>query len=199
MTGTSALEFVGTRPYRRLNTATWRYDVYTKYGLFVPSFDSMEAFLNSMNYVSVAYRLLWARAKLLFYQFRPADSFFKKLPVDTYKSNFLSLKALSYRLENKGAKVYIQFLPNRVFFDDYYYSSYSKNGAVFPARDYFWHIGKPFCDSLNLKCLNRFDDLKTEKRDAHTYVYDGHYNAEAAKRVGQALTDDLLSFHSSTK
>ncbi|NQW02110.1 MAG: SGNH/GDSL hydrolase family protein [Rhodospirillales bacterium] len=188
------LNFVGSRPYTRLAPETWRYNFYQQYGLFVPMVDSAENFLYSMNYVSAGFRLVWSRAKLLFYKIRPADSFFKKVPADSYKFNFLSLKALSHRLEKQGARVLVQFLPNRVFFDDYYYYSYSKNGTVFPVRDFFWHIGKPFCDSLKLNCINRFDDLKTSDRDAHTFSYDGHYNAIAAERIGLALARDIIDF-----
>jgi hypothetical protein len=186
------LELQLAEPLRYLDPPTWRYRVYEDYGLFVPSIESAKAFGESMVHVSAAFGLLWNRARLLYYRLRPADSFAKKVDADAFEHNFRTLKAIAAVLERRGARVIVQLLPNRLFFDDFYYASYSKNGVAFPARDYMGHIAEPYCRDLDLACVNRFADLLTAQRDAHTFAVDGHYNAAGAARVAAALGQDVL-------
>jgi hypothetical protein len=181
------------RPLSYLDPPTWRYRFYENYGLFVPSIDSIKAFGDSMVHVSVAFGLLWNRARLLYYRLRPADAFAKKVDADAFENNFRVLKAIATALERRGARVIVQLLPNRLFFDDFYYASYSKNGIAFPARDYMGHVAQPYCRDLGLTCVNRFAELLTVRRDAHTFAIDGHYNAAGAVRVAAALGGDVLA------
>jgi len=185
------LEIRLTDPVRYLNAASWRYPLYKEYGVFLPSFNSWSSFLNSMQYISAAYKIAFSHARLLYYRLRPSNELKAKIPRGTFRNNFLVLKSLETRLRYKGAKVLIQFLPNRLFFDDYYYQSYSKNGAVFPSQDYLGYVGTSFCQSLGLTCVNRFGDLATPKRDAHTFAFDGHFNQAGAARIAAALALDL--------
>ena len=181
-----------TEPRVYLDPPTWRYKLYRDYGIFVPSFASVQAFGDTMVHVSAAFGIAWSRARLIYYRFRPVDSFANKVDPTAFANNFYTLKALATLLQRKGAKVLIQLLPNRLFFDDFYYASYSRNGAAFPARDYMGHVAKPFCSALGLSCVNRFEDLKTSRRDAHTFAFDGHYNAAGARRIATALAADVL-------
>lgn len=185
------VQFEPRKPNWILNPPTWRYKFYKNYGFFVPSVNSFGAIHRSLLLISAAYRFAESRARIIYYRIRPSNSLFDKVPHGSYQGNFLALKALSYQLEKYGAKVLIQLLPNKLFFDDYYYASYSKNGVVFPARNYMSYIASPFCKSLELKCVDRFYDLKTSTRDEHNLVYDGHYNEIAAAKIGQALAKDI--------
>ncbi len=189
--GTVPLASRPATPIRRLHRPTWRYRMYRDYGLFIPATESLWEFGQSMVYVSAAFRVAWSRARLLYYRFRPSDELFRKIPKRAFKANFLVLKALDTMLRRRGAEMVIQLLPNRLFFDDYYYRAYSQNGVVFPARDFVGYVSKPFCDSLKLKCLNRFPDLRTAERDAHTFAFDGHFNEAGAARIAAALATDL--------
>jgi lysophospholipase L1-like esterase len=185
------IEFKSDKPYTVLNPKTWRYYFYQKYGVFIPSIGSFSALNQSLQFISAFYRVIEPSARLLFYRIRPAQSLFEKIPHNSFEKNFLSLKVLSHKLESQGAKVLIQLLPNRLFYDDYYYNSYSKNGVVFPDRNYMHYIATPFCKSLNLKCVDRFSDLQTSTTNAYNLPYDGHYNASAAALIGAAITRDI--------
>jgi len=178
-------------PRRYLNPPTWRYRFYNDYGVFVPSFDSPKAFADTMTYVSAAFGILWRHARLLYYRLRPADSLAAKLEPHVFEYNFLTLKALQTVMRRRGARMLVQLLPNRLFFDDFYYAAYSKNGVVFPARDFMGSIAADLCPKLELDCVNRFDDLATAARDAHTFPFDGHYNAAGAARVASALAREV--------
>ena len=144
-----------------------------------------------MTLILAAYRFAESRARLFYYRIRPSNSFFEKIPHGSYQGNFLTLKALSYKLEKNGAKVLIQLLPNKMFFDDYYYNSYLKYCVVFPARNYMSFVASPFCKSLELNCVDRFYDLKTSTQDEHNQAYDGHYNEVTTEKIGQALAKDV--------
>lgn len=187
------LELELAHPLNYLDPPTWRYRLYEDYGLFVPSFDSAKAFGETMAHVSAAFGLLWNRVRLLYYRLRPADSFAKKVDADAFEYNFRTLKAIATVLERSGARVVVQLLPNRLFFDDFYYASYSKHGVAFPARDYMGHVAGPFCRDLGLACVNRFADLLTAQRDANTFAFDGHYNTAGAALVAAALGRDVLA------
>jgi hypothetical protein len=185
------IQFKSDKPYKPLNSATWRYNLYQSYGIFIPSISSLSALNQSLQFTLAIYRVVMSSSRLLFYRIRPSNSLFKKIPHNTFAKSFLALKALSHKLESQGAKVLIQLLPNRLFFDDYYYNSYSKNGAVFPDRNYMLYIATPYCESLKLNCVDRFPDLITSTTDAHNLPYDGHYNAPAAALIGTAIAGDI--------
>jgi len=180
-----------SNPVNYLRTQSWRYPIYNEYGLFIPSFESAWAFLNSLQYLSAAFQVAWSNARLLYYRFRPSDELTKKIPPGTFRSNFLVLRSLQDRLKQKGVRVFVQLLPSRLFYDDYYYNAYSANGVAFPARDYLAHVAMPYCKSLQLHCLNRFGELISSKKNAHSFPYDGHINPIGAARIGRALSDDL--------
>ncbi len=179
-------------PIRYLGKKSWRHPIYKEYGVFIPSFDSVKSFFNSLQHVSTVFRIVWSSARLLYYRLRPKDALEKKIPRHTFSSNFFVLKALQTRLRKKGARVFIQLLPSRLFFDDYYYGFYSRGKQAFPSQDYMGVVSKPFCNSLHLKCLNRFDALTTASRDEHTFPIDGHYNPAGAAKIARALALELL-------
>ena len=181
-----------TKPLRYLNPPSWRYMLYRDYGIFVPAFDSLKAFLSSMKYLSAAYRMLWSSARLIYYQLRGDKALLKKFPKDTFANNFLVVKFLATEIERRGAKLILNLLPSRLFYDDYYYRSYSNDGIAFPTPDYMGYIAKPWCIQMNLDCHNPFDVLKTSTRDAHSFAFDGHYNSEGARLIANALLHKLL-------
>ena len=107
--------------------------------------------------------------------------------------NAMTLAALQRLIVMTGASMVVQILPNRLFFDDYYYKAYSQNGLVFPNQDYSGHIMLPLCKLYRLDCVNRFRDLNTSKRDAHSFGFDGHVNSAGAVKIGRALARDLFA------
>ena len=186
------LEIRLLEPKVYLGEPSWRYPIYKKYGILTPAVDSAMSFLNSLQYISSAFRVAWSNARLLYYRLRPKDALAKKIPVHTFRKNFLVLKALETKLRRKGAKVLIQLLPSRLFFDDNYYEPYSKGGASFPEQDYLGFVSNPFCLSLGLNCVNRFMNLMTDTQDRHTFPVDGHYNETGAANIAMALARDIL-------
>ena len=175
-----------------LGKPSWRYSIYKEYGIFIPAVDSVMSFLNSLQYISSAFRVAWSSARMLYYRFRSKNALAKKIPSHTFRSNFLVLKALDTRLRKKGANVFIQLLPSRLFFDEYYYHPYSKGGTSFPDQDYLGFVSSPFCLSLGLNCVNRFVNLITDTQDRHTFAVDGHYNETGAANIAKALARDIL-------
>ena len=180
-------------PTKYKGQPSWRYSIYKQYGIFIPLFDSLWSFVNSLQYVSAAFRAAWSNARLIFYRLRPEKALINKISKNTFQNNFLVLKALETRLRRKGARVLIQLLPSRLFFDDFYYQAYSKGGVSFADQDFLGHIAQPFCKSLDLICVNRFEELKTRERDLHTFPTDGHYNQTGAMSVAKALFIDIFN------
>ncbi len=173
----------------RFGGPTWRYRLHRRWGVFVPGFGSVSEFVASMNHVSSLFRYLAAKARLVYYRSRDRATLFGKIAPGTFDNNFLLLGAISERLKRRGARVVVALLPNRLFFDDYYYLAYSQGGRVFPERDFMMYIARPRCERLGLECISLFDALATEIRDRHTFAFDGHYNARGAERIAAALTD----------
>lgn len=173
--------------------ATWRYNLFRKTGIFIPAFSSIGEFIESFGHVSVVWRELMQRARLLYYRIRPATDLQEKIGAETFAQNFEILADINRRILMRGAKLIVHLLPNRVFTDEFYYDSYSANGLNFPAQDYMTFIAKPFCDRLGLTCMTSFDVLKTNNRDEYTFPVDGHLNASGAKRVADNLRSYLLT------
>ena len=174
-------------PLKFLHTPTWRREFYEDYGFLVPNVGGMKTFLDSMQFSSAAFHLLYPRLKELLYRLRPEDSFFKKLPEGTFHRNFVILGAMQELVKSKGAQFSVLFLPNRLFFDNFYYDSYSKNGKVFPAQDFLQYLGKKFCTDLSITCISAFPFLLTNQRDAHTFPFDGHYNERGARQIATGV------------
>lgn len=190
--GRDPLAYHPTAPLQVLNPETWRYRLHRKFGVFVPSFDSFWAFVDSLGSISAAVHVAVPKLRLLYYRLRPDTAFQAKVSHRGFDQNFLVLKALEHLVVERGGRFLVQLLPNRLFFDDAYYRSYSKNGVAFPARDYMGHVSAPRCASLGLTCVNRFDALKTADVDAYSFPFDGHYNAAGAARIADALGADIL-------
>ncbi|MBM09453.1 MAG: hypothetical protein CMF69_07740 [Magnetovibrio sp.] len=180
-----------SNPKKYLGKPSWRFSFYKKFGVFIPTFDSTMSFFSSLQYISSAFRIAWLNARVLYYWTRSKDALVKKIPANTFRSNFLLLKALDARLKRRGGKILIQLLPSRLFFDDHYYLPYSQGGKSFPTQDYLGFVSEPFCTSLNLNCVNRFEDLKTAIRDQHTFQFDGHYNEIGAAQIARGLARDV--------
>ena len=64
--------------------------------------------------------------------------------------------------------------------------------SLYTSQDYLGFVVKPFCQSLDLDCVNRFGDLRAASRDQYTFPIDGHYNSGGALNVAKALALDLL-------
>jgi len=178
-------------PLHYLNPPSWRYSFYLKHGIFVPSLSSTDAFLVSMKYASVVFRIALSTARLIYYRWRSKESLIRKFPKDTVANNFFVIKSLTTAFERKGAQVIVQLLPPRQFFDTYYYRTYSNNGLTFPTQDYMGYLAKPWCERMGLTCQNPFSKLKTVTRDAHSFTFDGHYNAAGALVISNALIDKI--------
>ena len=166
---------------------TWRYRLYLNTGIFVPSFRSAHDFVSSAAYSSAIMGIVIPQLRNLYYLLRPSDTFFRKVGETTFKKNAMMLKAAERVIKAQGADVYVVVLPNRLFFDESYYKYYSKNGQVFPTQDYLWHELGPLCDKLEFKCLNTFNELKTDISDWNNFRVDGHYNERGANAVSRSI------------
>ena len=178
-----------SEPAVHYDAPTWRYRFYRRWGVFVPAFASSDEFMASMNHVSSLFRYFVAKARLVYYRSRDRGTLFGKIPPGTFDNNFLLLGVISARLSRRSARVVVVLLPNRLFFDDYYYLAYSQGGRVFPERDYMKHVARGRCERLGLECVSMFDVQATDIRDRHSFTFDGHYNARGAGRIAASLTD----------
>ncbi len=186
------LDIALTDPVRRAGVVTWRYELYRKTGIFLPSFESPAAFVESISFSSVLLRLAASKARLLYYRLRPTDTLVRKLHPDTIRNNMSILASLNAAIHERGGKMVVYLLPNRLFFDSYYYQSYSHAGQSFPAQDYMSFLTAPFCRQQALACITAFDVLQTDDRDRYTFPYDGHYNAAGAEKVAERLYQYLV-------
>lgn len=181
------------QPYSRAFPETWRYKVYRATGLFVPVFTSIGEFIDTFGHVSVVWREFMARARLVYYSFRPAETLQQKIGPATFDGNFRILADMQRRLARRGARMIVHLLPNRLFSDRYYFDAYSAGGNNLPARDYMSFIAKPLCEKYSLTCMTSFDVLKTDVRDAFSFPVDGHLNEAGAARVAENLRGYLES------
>ena len=181
------------RPLRPLSKPTWRYRTYRSTGVFVPYFGSAKSFADSMLFSSAAFALVYPRVRELVYRYRPRDALFRKLPEGVFDRNFRLLALLGEAASRTGADFAVVLLPNRVFFDRFYYDAYSQNGQVFPEQDFLGHLAKRYCPDLGIRCVSMFPYLRTDRRDAYTYSFDGHYNEAGADRVAAGIYAELFS------
>lgn len=180
-----------TQPVRHAGPATWRYHVYQRTGIMVPVFSSVNAFAESLTFTSALAGILVPRLRMLYYRFRPSDTFASKLDPARVERNVRLLSILDAEVKKAGARMVVYQLPNRLFFDDTYYRSYSAGGGAFPQQDYMSYLMKPLCRDLGLECMTAFDVLKNPGPDLYTFRFDGHYNPRGAERVAGRLEDYL--------
>ena len=185
--GSDVLDLQLIKPLRRYQEATWRYWLHQKTGIFIPSFNSPGEFVSSAPYVSVLLGIILPKARLLYYRFRDTGTLAKKIGPETFSNNFQLLSAISTLVKRRGGRLIVNLLPNRLFFDDYYYKSYSQDKKGFPAQDYMMYVAQPHCAQLELECITSFPALATSKRDDHTFPFDGHYNEVGAARIAEFL------------
>ncbi|MBL6929168.1 MAG: SGNH/GDSL hydrolase family protein [Rhodospirillales bacterium] len=181
------MDLLLAKPLRRLGEPTWRYWLYQRTGIFVPSFDSLGGFISSAPYASVLLGNVLPKARLLYYRHRDSGVLAKKVGPETINNNFQILSALSVLIKRRGGRLIVNLLPNRLFFDDYYYWSYSQGRQGFPAQDYMMYLAKQHCARFELECVTSFPALKTSTRDAHTFSFDGHFNKAGASRIAEFL------------
>ncbi len=190
-------EIIPRIPPVLIPAVTWRYRLYNRTGIFIPSFDSVWGFLDSARYISATLHYTLPKLRLLYYRLRAEKAFLTKFSPHSVEQNFLVVKALETMVRRKSGKLAVQLLPNRLFFDDHYYAAYSKSGQAFPERDFMAFVGLPLCKNLGLHCVNRFKDLQTDQPNAYSFAHDGHYNDAGASRIADALAQDILSTGSS--
>ncbi len=175
------------KPVKHLTQETWRSRFYRKTGILVPVFGSWGTFAESLTYSSALARIAVPRARLLYYRFRPSDTFAGKLRPGDVQRNMELLGILNRAVERAGGHLIVYMLPNRLFFDDTYYAAYSAAGTAFPAQDYMTNLAAPYCARDGLRCVTAFDGLKTPGPDTYTYVFDGHYNESGAAVIAGVL------------
>lgn len=179
------------QPVRHAGPATWRYEVYQRTGILVPVFSSLTGFAESLTYTSALAGILVPRLRMIYYRFRPSDTFASKLDPARVERNVKLLSILDAELKKTGARMIVYQLPNRLFFDDSYYGAYSAGGAAFPQQDYMSYLVAPLCRQFGLDCMTAFDALKTPGPDDNTFRFDGHYNPKGAALVADRLEEYL--------
>ena len=191
--GTDGMALMLKKPYRRDGEKTWRYWLYQRTGIFIPSFNSLGEFVNSVPYASALLGIAIPKARLLYYRFRDTGVLAKKIGPERISNNFKILSAISDQIKRRGSHLIVNLLPNRLFFDDFYYWSYSQGNRGFPEQDYMMYLAKPHCAQYGLECVTSFPALKTGKRDEHSFSFDGHYNESGASRVASFLYRHLTT------
>lgn len=175
-------------PKRYLNPdTTWRLKLYRSTGLFIPSFEGVKAFTDTLPMASAIGFVLIPRLKILWYSWRGKTALFDKLPEGSFADNIKIVAKMRDLVAQKGAGFDVILLPNRIFSDDYYYRAYSKGGAVFKERDFPKHATASLCQQHSLSCFSLFNALRTSERDRYTFDYDGHLNPAGADAVARAL------------
>lgn len=180
-------------PLTRHQPPTWRYDLHNATGIFIPSFESFWSFAQSMNHVSVVSRQLLPVMRLLYYRLRPSDTLSRKITPDVIDGNMELLRGISDIVEARGAHLIVYMLPNRPFYDDFYFASDSQGSTSLPAQDYMSYLILDKCDEAQIVCITSFDELRTSEKDSHSFVFDGHYNETAAKRIADGLFNHLTT------
>jgi hypothetical protein len=123
---------IPVQPVAYLGEYTWRYRLYGKTGIFVPRFDDVKTFVESMLFSSVLFNIAYPRIRELNFMFRSTDALFAKIPDGTFENNFRLLGNMGDAVRRTGAAFDVVLLPNRVFFDQTYYGAYSQGGKIFP-------------------------------------------------------------------
>lgn len=180
-------------PLTRHQPPTWRFDLHNATGIFIPAFDSFWSFAQSMNHVSVISQQLLPMMRLLYYRLRPSDTLSRKITPGVIDGNMELLQSISDIVEARSAHLIVYMLPNRLFYDDFYFASYSQGSTSLPAQDYMSYLMSDRCDEAQIICITSFDELRTSEKDSHSFVFDGHYNETAAKRIADGLFDHLTA------
>jgi hypothetical protein len=170
---------------------TWRKSLYRRSSIFVPRFDSLKSFLDSAIFTSALAFILLPRLRLAYYAFRDKSTLHRKIAATAFEANMRIAARIHDLVAARGARTMVLLLPNRLFFDDYYYAAYSKSGVVFPERDYPYYVTRSACRTYMLDCFSLFEALRTTLRDRHSFAFDGHYNSTGAEAIAGALSARL--------
>lgn len=170
---------------------TWRKRLYRRTGLFVPSFASIKGFADTVTFASAAAYILVPRVKLIYYRLRPRETFQMKLPATSFRDNVVLLARVSDRLARAGARFVVFLLPNRISYDNHYYTAYTQGGTVFPAPDFLFHYLVPHCQRFGLTCVSLYPALAGKPKDHFNFPFDGHLNKRGAAAIAVAIHSNL--------
>lgn len=160
-------------------------------GVIVPPLQNLKTFLDSLSQSSALVGLLYPRAKAIYYRLRSHSPVAGLVKEGVPEANLLLLRNISDMVASHGARTVIALLPERMFFEDEAYATYSVNGREFPTPDYMASLALPFCGKLGLTCLNAFPLLHDHHGEGLVFKIDGHYNAKGAALLGPWLAGEL--------
>ena len=174
------------------NKDTWRRNLYESTGLFIPLFSSLKQFMSTVVYTSSIASIMIPIVKGLYIKFRRTNTM-EKLGPRIINANIKLINILDSIVKKKTNNVLFAFLPGRLSYVKELYELYSKNGKVFPERDFLWYFYRKQCSKHLLNCFSLFQALQTDRVGVYDYSHDGHLNGKGSEKVANAVFNYILS------
>lgn len=161
-------------------------------GIIVPPLQNVKDFFDALSQSSALVQLLYPRAKAIYYRVRAQSPVANLVKEGVPEANMLMLRGIADLVERRGARLVAVFLPERMFFEDEAYAIYSVNGREYPTQDYMGSLTMPWCERLQMSCLNAFALLHDHHREGLVFRIDGHFNPKGAALLGPWLSSRLF-------
>ncbi|CUW40164.1 conserved exported protein of unknown function(containing Esterase, SGNH hydrolase-type domain,97-374) [Magnetospirillum sp. XM-1] len=173
------------------SSAKARVRLYDFTGVLVPQFQDIKTFLDTLSQSSALTGLLYPRAKAIYYRLRSHSPVANLVTAGVPEANFLMVRQMSEIAASRGSRMVVVLLPERMFFEDEAFATYSVNGRDFPTADYQDALVRPHCQAHAIQCLNAFSLLHDHYREGLVFPVDGHYNPRGAGLIGTWLAGEL--------
>ncbi len=169
-----------------------RIRIYDFTGIRVPQFQSIKTTLDTLSQSSALVATLYPRAKAIYYRFRSHSPVADLVKAGVPEANFLMVRQIFDIVSARGARFVLTLLPERMFFEDALFATYSVQGRDFPTADYQAALALPHCQALGIRCLNAFPLLHKHQAEGLVFPVDGHYNPKGAALLGPWLAQELF-------
>ena len=171
----------------------WRLWLYEQTGIVIPRWRALKPFLLALSEISALTSFLLPHLRWLYFQYRSDNNPFLRLIADKVpEHNFRVLDDMKRRVEARGGRFAVVFMPSRFFVEDALYKNYSQDGRAFPARNYQAYIARPLCARLRITCFDTFEVLQHHNREGVFFPIDGHYNAQGARLIGDHVARSIV-------
>jgi lysophospholipase L1-like esterase len=174
------------------SAARARVRIYDFTGVLVPQFQSVKTFLDTLSQSSALVNTLYPRAKAIYYRLRSHSPVADLVKAGVPEANFLMIRQMNDIAREHGARFVVVLLPERQFFDDQAFDTYSVHGRDYPTNDYQYALVRPSCEALKIECLNPFALLREHQKEGLVFPVDGHYNAKGTALIGPWVADRLF-------
>lgn len=170
-----------------------RIRLYDSIGLYIPPFQDLKTLLESLSQTSALVHFTYPRAKAIYYRLRDHRPVAELVELGVPDGNMALLANMAARVKAQGASFAVALLPDKIFFEDAAWRTYSVGGRDYPVQNFMGHLAKPLCARFQLRCLDAFTILHQHQHDPVAFAVDGHYNEKGAEVIGIWLAGEIIA------